>query len=162
MGRRVVAPEREPHSEKADVQPQEVLRKYYSDQEQNKQHHFDDEHRLRPNRSARPPNALAPIRMPNRLAALTSPCCTEVRLNSLPIRGRATPVINTTNPRRTCLQQLATKFAFACRSSGMPAQPFHPTITVFRRCSLERYSRVAATRLVAYGVLPSLQGWVEN
>jgi hypothetical protein len=46
VGRRVVTPEREPHSEKADDQPHEVLRKYDSDQEQNKQHHFDDEHRL--------------------------------------------------------------------------------------------------------------------
>ena len=55
---------------------------------------------LRPKRSDRPPKALAPIRMPNRLAAPTMPCCASVRSYSLAISGRATPVRNTTRPSK--------------------------------------------------------------
>jgi hypothetical protein len=46
MRRRIIAAESEPHSEKADDEPDKTLGKDDCHQEQDKQRHFDDEHRL--------------------------------------------------------------------------------------------------------------------
>ena len=42
----------------------------------------------------------APTRIPNRLAALITPCCVFVISNSSAISGIATPVMNTTRPSK--------------------------------------------------------------
>jgi hypothetical protein len=55
---------------------------------------------LRPYRSARPPSAVAPIRIPNREAAATTPFSVAPNANSRPIRGKATPVVKTTMPSK--------------------------------------------------------------
>jgi hypothetical protein len=54
----------------------------------------------RPNRSASPPSAVAPIRMPKRVAAPTTPCCTASSPNSSAISRNATPVMKTTRPSK--------------------------------------------------------------
>ena len=46
MRGRIIAAEREPHAEQADDQPDEALREHDCHQEQDKQRHLDDEHRL--------------------------------------------------------------------------------------------------------------------
>ena len=56
--------------------------------------------RLRPNLSDRPPRTTAPIRMPNRLAALMKPSWAGPMPNLRAISGSATPVMNTTKPSK--------------------------------------------------------------
>ena len=43
---------------------------------------------------------MAPTRMPNRLAAPTTPCCTGVMLNSFAMSGKAMPVMKTMRPSK--------------------------------------------------------------
>ncbi len=75
--------------------------------------------RLRPKVSDSPPRAEAPTRMPNRVAAPTIPFCTSLRENSATIRGRATPVMNTTMPSKNFPAEASHQMRHCMRVKGV-------------------------------------------
>ena len=69
---------------------------------------------------------MAPIRMPNRLAAPTTPCWKRSRWNSSAISGIATPVMKTTRPSKNLpaaasIQMRHCMAVIGAQESGVPS-----------------------------------------